>query len=97
MLVARINNLPRRTIFAWLVRYRNGGWDALKEGSRAGRPRKLTGEDMQWLYDAITLKAPRHYQHEFCLWTLATIRTLIKRELRVKLSRRETGKRSPRM
>jgi len=87
VLVARIYNLPRRTIFSWLARYRNGGWDALKEGSRAGRPRKLTGEDMQWLYDAITLGDPRHYQFEFCLWTLATIRTLIKRELRVELSR----------
>ena len=87
VLVARIYNLPRRTIFAWLARYRNGGWDALKEGSRAGRPRKLTGEDMQWLHDAITLGDPRHYQFEFCLWTLATIRTLIKRELRVELSR----------
>ena len=42
-LVARIYNIPRRTIFGWLARYRDGGWDALKEGSRRGRPRKLSG------------------------------------------------------
>jgi transposase len=86
-LVARIYNVPRRTIFSWLARYRSGGWDALKEGARAGRPRKLTGEDMQWLYDAITLGDPRNYQFEFCLWTLNTICTLIKRERRVELSK----------
>jgi transposase len=33
--VARIFNIPRRTVFSWLARYRNGGWDALKEGARS--------------------------------------------------------------
>jgi transposase len=38
--VARIFNIPQRTVFNWLARYRSGGWDGLKEGSRRGRPRK---------------------------------------------------------
>ena len=46
-LVARVYNIPRRTIFDWLSRYRSGGWDALKEGHRKGRKRKLSAEDMQ--------------------------------------------------
>ena len=54
-LVARIHNIPRRTVFSWLPRYRNGGWDALKEGARTGRPRKLSGEDMQRVYEAVTM------------------------------------------
>jgi transposase len=41
-LVARIYNVPQRTIFDWLSRYRAGGWGSLKEGARAGRKRKLS-------------------------------------------------------
>ena len=48
--VARTHNVPLRTIFGWLARYRQGGWHALREGRRSGRPRKVTGELMQWLY-----------------------------------------------
>ncbi|VAX07194.1 hypothetical protein MNBD_GAMMA25-2314, partial [hydrothermal vent metagenome] len=51
-LVAQIYNIPQRTIFDWLSRYRSGGWDALIESSRTGRKRKLSANDMKWLYDA---------------------------------------------
>ena len=86
-LVARIYNIPRRTIFGWLARYRNGGWDALKEGSRRGRPRKLSGEDMQWVYDTVTMGSPLNHKFEFCLWTLNIIRSMIAKERGVKLSK----------
>jgi transposase len=86
-LVARVYNIPRRTVFSWLARYRNGGWDALKEGSRRGRPRKLSGEDMQWVYDAITMGNPLNHKFEFCLWTLNIIRSMIARERGVELSK----------
>src|ERR1700719_990950 len=39
--VARVNAVPQRTIFGWLARYRAGGWHALEEGRRSGRPRKV--------------------------------------------------------
>jgi len=55
VLVARVYKISKRTIFDWLARYRHGGWDGLKEGRKSGRPRKVEDEDMQWLYDAITL------------------------------------------
>lgn len=80
VLVARVYNIPRRTMFDWLACYRNGGWDALREGSRRGRPRKLSGEDMQWVYDAVTMGSPLNYKFEFCLWTLNIIRSLIAKE-----------------
>ncbi len=86
-LVARIYSIPRRTIFDWLARYRNGGWDALKEGSRRGRPRKLSGEDMQWVYDAVTMGSPLNQKFEFCLWTLNIIRSMIARERGIELSK----------
>jgi len=86
-LVARIYQIPQRTVFDWLSLYRCGGWDALKEGYRSGRPRKVSAEDMKWIYNAVTLGNPQHFQFEFCLWTLNTLRALIKRELGIKLSK----------
>jgi transposase len=86
-LVARVYNLPQRTIFDWLSRYRSGGWDALKEGSRTGRKRKLSGDDMRWLYHAITMGNPQNHKFEFCLWTLNIIRELLASQRGIELSK----------
>lgn len=85
--VARVFNIPLRSVFHWISRYRHGGDDALKEGKRQGRPRKVSGEVMQWLYHAITLGDPQQHQFEFCLWTLAIVRTLLKRDHGIELSK----------
>ncbi len=86
-LVARVYNLSQRTLFDWLSRYRSGGWGALKEGSRTGRKRKLSADDMKWLYDSITMGNPLNHKFEFCLWTLNIIRELIASERGIKLSK----------
>ena len=85
--VARIHNITQRTVFNWLARYRSGGWHALNETSRQGRPKKISGEDLRWVYDAITMGNPSNYQFEFCLWTLNTIRALLEQERKVILSK----------
>ena len=85
--VARVMGVPLRTMFQWLAQYRHGGYHALREGQRSGRPRKVTGEVMQWLYQAITLGNPQQHQFTFCLWTLAIIRTMLKREKGIELSK----------
>lgn len=85
--VARVYGVPQRTVFDWLSLYRSGGWDALKEGQRSGRPRKVSAEQMRWVYNAVTLGNPQQYQLEFCLWTLNTLRALIQRELGITLSK----------
>lgn len=86
-LVRRLFNIPERTIFNWLSLYRSGGWDALTEGARSGRPRKLNGSDMCWIYNVVTQDLPDQYKFDFCLWTLATLKSLIKRELGITLSK----------
>jgi transposase len=86
--VARVNAVPQRTIFGWLARCRAGGWHALEEGLlRSGRPRKVSAETMQWLYEAITLGDPRQFQLVFCLWTLNIVRTVLKKEKGIELSK----------
>jgi transposase len=87
VVVARVFKIPMRTIFNWLARYRQGGWHALNEQSRRGRPRKVSGEDMQWLYEAITMGNPLNYKLPFCLWSLKTIRALLHTERGVLLSK----------
>jgi len=85
--VARVFNVPQRTLFYWLELYRHGGYDALREKKRSGRPRKVNAEVLQWLYQAITLGDPRQYQFDFCLWTLGIIRAMLKRVQGIELSK----------
>jgi transposase len=66
-----------------LERYRHGGYDALREGRRSGRKRKVDAELLRWLYEAIIQHDPR----PFCLWTLGIVRTLLQRKFGVELSK----------
>jgi len=86
-LAARIFSIPLRTAFNWLALYRSGGWQALNEKSKQGRPKKISGEDMRWLYDAITQGNPLNYQFEFCLWSLPVIRSILKQERQITISK----------
>jgi transposase len=86
-LVARVYNIPTRTVFEWLARYRQGGWSALAEKSRQGRPKKVTADDLKWLYDAVSMGNPLNYKLPFCLWTANTIRALLETERGLRLSK----------
>jgi transposase len=85
--VGRVLKTSSRAIFKWLERYRHGGYDALREGRRSGRKRKVDAELLRWLYEAITQHDPRQYQFPFCLWTLGIVRTLLQRKFGVELSK----------
>jgi len=82
----------RSRIYEWLARYRAGGWGALKAKPLKGRPRKITGPQMKWIYDTVTLKSPLQFKFDFALWTRRMIRTLIKERLRVELSLPSVGR-----
>ena len=89
-----INSLgfARACIYNWLARYRSRGWHALRTGHRSGRPNKLTGKQMKWLYNTIRDKDPQQMKFEFALWTRKMIADLIKKELGVKLSKTSVGR-----
>lgn len=82
----------RACIYNWLARYRAGGWHALRTGHRSGRPKKLTGKQIKWLYNTIRDKDPQQLKFEFALWTRGMIVDLIKRQFGIKLSPTSVGR-----
>ena len=76
--VVRIFNVPQSSVFDWLAWFRAEGWDGFNEERRSGRPRKLSGTQIKWGPDCITLGLPQQFKFDFCLWTLKMLRDLIR-------------------
>lgn len=85
--VAKMLKVSLRTIFRWLEHYRNGGYRALDEGRRSGRPGKVNADVMRWLYKAITGGNPLQYNLPFNLWTLQIVRNVLKEKFGIELSK----------
>jgi len=90
--VIRTLGMSRPCIYNWLAMYRAGGWDALDARKRGGRPRKLTGKMLAFVYQAVTGGDPRQYRFPFALWTRQMVATLIRRTYGIQLSRNSTGR-----
>jgi transposase len=87
ILVAKILGVGKSTLFAWLARYRNGGWGALDAHRRGGRPPKLTAKMMEWIYTTVATKDPRQMEFPFALWTSLMVAELIWRQYKIRLSK----------
>jgi transposase len=90
--VARAMGLEGRRLFEWLAKYRAGGWDALRSRKATGRPKRLSGQQIQWIYDTVTSKLPLQMKLPFALWTRAQIVLLIRREFGIRLSVTSVGR-----
>lgn len=86
-IVARALSIHRVTIYGWLARYRNGGWSGLDASKRGGRPPKLDGKAMQWIYDTVTMKNPLQLKFTYALWTAKMVGQMIYKRFGVKLSK----------
>ena len=84
--VAATLGVNLRTLFRWLALYRRGGWDQLDARKRGGRPPKLDGHALRWIYRTLSSKNPQQLNFPFALWTAAMVQTLIAERYKVKLS-----------
>jgi transposase len=82
----------RPRIYEWLARFREGGLEALRAKPVAGRPPKLDGRALAWLYRTVTMKNPLQLKFEFALWTRDMVRGLIRERFGVRLSEISVGR-----
>jgi transposase len=90
--VVRAMGFSRACIYNWLAMYRAGGWGALDARKRGGRPRKLKGNMIKWVYRIVVGSDPRQYKFAFALWTRNAIGTLIYQRYGIRLSANSVGR-----
>lgn len=90
--VIRTLGFSRARIYDWLAAYREGGIEALKARKASGRPPKLEGQALKWLYETVTGKSPLQFKFEFALWTRDMVRQLIRDRFSVHLSEVSVGR-----
>jgi transposase len=90
--VIRTLGFGRTVIYNWLAKYREGGVDALRAKPISGRPSKMTGAQIKWVYKTVTGKNPLQLRFEFALWTRSMIREVIREKFGVRLSEVSVGR-----
>ena len=90
--VIRALGLTRPRIYEWLAKYREGGLDALRAKPVPGRPPKLTGSRLRWVYQTVVGKNPLQLRFQYALWTRGMVRELIRERFGVRLSEVSVGR-----
>src|SRR2546425_3355750 len=84
--------LCRTTIYPWLRKFEDQGWEALVEKIAQGPEPKLTEKQRQKVKRWILGKDPRQYGFDFGLWSRRIVRSLIEEKLGVVMGLTAVGR-----
>lgn len=84
--------LCRTTIYPWLRKFEEEGWEALAEKIAAGPEPKLSEKQRHQVKRWVVGKDPRQYGFEFGLWTRQIVAELIAKRMSVTLCLTAVGK-----
>jgi transposase len=84
--ISEIFGIHYNSVSRWFVNYRKGGIRALQKRKAPGAELKIDPEQMNWLYEALSIDAT-HYGFPTPLWTCDSVRKLITKELNIKIDR----------
>jgi transposase len=90
--VIKALGMNRRTVYRWIALYREGGAEALKARPLMGRPLKLNGGQVWWIYRTIVTKNPLQLRFPFALWTREMVKELIASKYGINLSAVSVGR-----
>ncbi len=90
--VARHFDVSVRAVFKWVAAFYDGGQNALLAREGAGRPPKVSPDQLRWIADTVRDRTPDQLKFEFGLWTLRLIGSLIERQFQMTLSLPTLGK-----
>jgi transposase len=90
--VMRSLGLCRTSIYPWLRKFHEAGWEALVERIAQGPEPKLAEKQRQQVKRWILGKDPRQYGFDFGLWTRRIVQTLIADKMQVALGLTAVGR-----
>src|SRR4029078_6092379 len=90
--VMRSLGLCRTSIYPWLRKFEEEGWDALVERIAQGPEPQLDEKQRQQVKRCILGKDPRQYGFDFGLWTRRIVQTGIEAKMKVELGLTAVGR-----
>jgi transposase len=90
--VIDILGFSRCSIYVWLKRYHEGGWEALRAIPLEGRPAELDATGKQWLKQTVLEGTPLNWGYDTPLWTRAILAELVQEHFEFKLSEVTLGR-----
>jgi transposase len=85
--VAEVMGVNRVTVYNWLKRFAEGGWDGLRKRKAPGKVSTLSTSQMRILYYTLVDRTPDQLKFPFALWTCRLVGEFIQREFNATLSR----------
>ena len=90
--VMRSMGLCRTSIYPWLRKFQDEGWEALAEKIAQGPEPKLTAKQQQQVKRWIVGKDPRQYGFDYGLWTRRIVQSLIESKFGLSLGWTAVGR-----